>query len=341
MSIECMTRVWKQSSLKGSSLLLMLAIADFADDNGVAWPGTETLSKKIRMSKRQVHRLVDLAEKAKELIVIRRRNRGNWYVIAIDLTDKQAKNAAQRVAGYTGISISAKMSHCRKTTSDKKGSLSDISTDTSDIQGSLSDIAMSHDPSIDPLVDPSIDPSVLSPPKESPSARQSRRQEKFGVGPLDAMVKHAERQAQRDNGRPKGWARISQPVWEICQAVAEQYPCRMPVLKPTHNDGTKEMVLQNIDKWAGGATLILESFNDDGQAAIDAVRAYRREFDGGFTVAGPQSLVNVLPSFVVKGEKRNPRRDGGTWSQDELATARQASLAETPIDAAAFLGGEG
>ena len=154
--------------------------------------------------------------------------------------------------------------------------------------------------------------------------------------PLDALAKHAARKEQRDNGRPAGWTRISQPIWEICQIVAEQYPCRLPIIKPTHNETTKEIVLQKIDKWTGGATLILESFDDDKQAAIDAVRAHRREFDGGFTVAGPQSLVNVLQNG---GKKRNPSRDGGDWTDAELEPARQASLAEQPIDPTEFFDG--
>ena len=48
-----MNRVWRESPAKGSELLLLLAIADFADDDGVAWPGVETLAKKARLSKRQ------------------------------------------------------------------------------------------------------------------------------------------------------------------------------------------------------------------------------------------------------------------------------------------------
>lgn len=58
MSIKVMTRVWEESPSKGSDLLLLLAIADFADDTGVAWPKTETLAQKIRMSERQVQRII-------------------------------------------------------------------------------------------------------------------------------------------------------------------------------------------------------------------------------------------------------------------------------------------
>lgn len=53
MSIHVMNRVWMESPAKGSELLIMLAIADFATDEGVAWPGVETLANKARLSKRQ------------------------------------------------------------------------------------------------------------------------------------------------------------------------------------------------------------------------------------------------------------------------------------------------
>ena len=57
MSIRVMTNVWENSIAKGSVLLLLLAIADNANDDGEAWPGTEYLAHKIRMSERQVIRL--------------------------------------------------------------------------------------------------------------------------------------------------------------------------------------------------------------------------------------------------------------------------------------------
>lgn len=57
MSIKMMSQVWEYSSAEGSELLLLLAIADFADDDGFAFPGTSTLAKKIRMSERSVKRL--------------------------------------------------------------------------------------------------------------------------------------------------------------------------------------------------------------------------------------------------------------------------------------------
>jgi len=64
MSIRTMTRVWKNSTQAGGKLLLLLAIADFANDDGMAFPGIDTLAKKTRQNRRTVQRqLSDLEEK--------------------------------------------------------------------------------------------------------------------------------------------------------------------------------------------------------------------------------------------------------------------------------------
>jgi hypothetical protein len=70
MSIRVMTQVWATSQHKGSRLLLLLAIADFAHDDGTgAYPSIATLAEKIRMSERQVIRLLQALEASGELMV--------------------------------------------------------------------------------------------------------------------------------------------------------------------------------------------------------------------------------------------------------------------------------
>ena len=71
MSIHIMDHVWNSSRHKGSALLLLLAVADHANDLGIAWPGLVSLAKKTRLTKRNVQRLIvrleDEAEKPSEL----------------------------------------------------------------------------------------------------------------------------------------------------------------------------------------------------------------------------------------------------------------------------------
>ena len=85
MSIKVMSKVWELSEQKGSKLLLLLAIADHAADDGYCWPGTKLLAKKIRMSVRSVLRAIKVLEADGELHVIRG-NVNNRYVVLAGLT---------------------------------------------------------------------------------------------------------------------------------------------------------------------------------------------------------------------------------------------------------------
>ena len=67
MSIRVMSAVWKRSKAAGSELLMLLAIADHADDDGKAFPGTTSLAKKTRTTPRNVRNLTKALEELGEL----------------------------------------------------------------------------------------------------------------------------------------------------------------------------------------------------------------------------------------------------------------------------------
>lgn len=69
MSIKVMSWVWQHSQLGGPTLLLLLAIADFANDAGIAFPAVATLAAKIRMSERNTQYLLKKLEESGELII--------------------------------------------------------------------------------------------------------------------------------------------------------------------------------------------------------------------------------------------------------------------------------
>jgi hypothetical protein len=58
MSIAVMDLVWQFSGHKGASLLVLLAIADYADDDGSAFPSITALGRKARMSERNTRYVV-------------------------------------------------------------------------------------------------------------------------------------------------------------------------------------------------------------------------------------------------------------------------------------------
>lgn len=87
MSIRMMNDVWKYAPAKGSELLLLLAIADFADDDGRnAWPSMSTLAKKTRLSERAVRYIIKELEERGLLEVKYNAGRKNTnrYVIILD-----------------------------------------------------------------------------------------------------------------------------------------------------------------------------------------------------------------------------------------------------------------
>src|SRR3569832_1743472 len=58
MSVKVQSVVWKHSCCGGLVLLLFLALADIADDEGVAYPSVAALARKIRMSERNTFFLI-------------------------------------------------------------------------------------------------------------------------------------------------------------------------------------------------------------------------------------------------------------------------------------------
>lgn len=89
MSIRIMSQVWEHSNAEGSELLLLLAIADYANNKGEAWPSITTLAEKCRLSRRQIIRMQQRLEERGELTIHRRTGfRGtNRYVIVIPTSD--------------------------------------------------------------------------------------------------------------------------------------------------------------------------------------------------------------------------------------------------------------
>lgn len=69
MSIRVMNRVWGKSRQAGGPLLVLLAIADNADDDGRAHPKMEKLAVKARLSVRQTQRAIKKLEREGELKV--------------------------------------------------------------------------------------------------------------------------------------------------------------------------------------------------------------------------------------------------------------------------------
>lgn len=81
MSLSIVADLWRYSPQRSTKLLLLLALADLADDRGVSAATDAILAKRIRMSEQQVKRLVVELEEENAIVIRRRPNAANQYAI--------------------------------------------------------------------------------------------------------------------------------------------------------------------------------------------------------------------------------------------------------------------
>lgn len=63
MSIKLMTRVWEHPALQDiTTAMVALALADWANDQGICWPSHQTIARRARISDRQVRRVLEEME---------------------------------------------------------------------------------------------------------------------------------------------------------------------------------------------------------------------------------------------------------------------------------------
>ena len=75
MSIKVMIHVWEKSRHEGTELLAALALADWANDDGVCWPTICRIAQRTRVSERQATNVIHALEASGELYVQRGRGR--------------------------------------------------------------------------------------------------------------------------------------------------------------------------------------------------------------------------------------------------------------------------
>lgn len=105
MSIRIMAQVWDSSPFEGRGLLVELALADFANDDGVCWPSVETLAKKARCSESWVHQIIRDLKKAGRLYVAEQGGRGktNTYKLDPFVSEKGALDAPFSPKGAVSV----------------------------------------------------------------------------------------------------------------------------------------------------------------------------------------------------------------------------------------------
>jgi hypothetical protein len=100
MSLKALTHVWEHSKQEGGNLLVMLALADYADEKGRSFPAIATLAKKSRLSERQVQRATKKLEEDGEIEILKNAGMCGSNVYQIKrLTSGDKMSPCQNVGG--------------------------------------------------------------------------------------------------------------------------------------------------------------------------------------------------------------------------------------------------
>ena len=83
MSVHVSSGVWKQSAAKSNARLVLLKLADQANDAGWSWPSVETLASETLLGDRTVQRCIRALEDLEEVAVFERAGRLNVYRVLL------------------------------------------------------------------------------------------------------------------------------------------------------------------------------------------------------------------------------------------------------------------
>ena len=93
MSIKIMSKLWENGPQNKTQLLVLLALADFANDEGRCWPSMATIGKKARLTERGARKVVRQLEADGwlEVHIGSGRHRCNVYIVHTEPKNENVK----------------------------------------------------------------------------------------------------------------------------------------------------------------------------------------------------------------------------------------------------------
>jgi len=99
MSIKITQQVWQAADrLRGNDMLLLLALADYANDQGECWPSVRTLAGRMGLCERTIYKLIARAVRAGYITVVPGggKGRSNRYRLMLEvITGERVTQSAQ------------------------------------------------------------------------------------------------------------------------------------------------------------------------------------------------------------------------------------------------------
>lgn len=95
MSVKIMSKVWEDAPYEGGTLLVLLALADWSDDEGLSWPGVPRLAAKARLGRRQTQSILRRLEDDEIIATAFNTGRGNQNQYRIRVQNLRPLEKAQ------------------------------------------------------------------------------------------------------------------------------------------------------------------------------------------------------------------------------------------------------
>lgn len=158
MSVKIMSLIWERAPYTSGSLLVLLALADWSNDDGVSWPSMERLATKARIDKRSAQRIVRQLAKDGTIKIDEGGGRGKQHRYLIQLetvTNCRPLAEAETVTPVSPITeLKGDILNTERVTFQAQRVTSDTQTVT----------PTSPDPLEEPLEDPPVDTLTPLPP---------------------------------------------------------------------------------------------------------------------------------------------------------------------------------
>lgn len=87
MSIKLMTAAWDRQDLSSTQKLVLLALADWANDEGLCWPSIDRVALKASLTSRGVQKTIRALEEMQFLRKEEIKGRGNKYWVSLPTND--------------------------------------------------------------------------------------------------------------------------------------------------------------------------------------------------------------------------------------------------------------
>jgi hypothetical protein len=170
VSVYVTSHVWHHSCLRGTALLLLLALADQANDEGIAWPSVATLANKTRLSDRTVQNLMPSVLATGELEIVRESNGGHnprvYRVVAPAPPERAPKSRGEKTSPRPSAQSGVKPAQARGEVFDAgvKFSQPGVKVATSRGEARFTQTVLNRkEPSLEPCTEPSRERARVAP----------------------------------------------------------------------------------------------------------------------------------------------------------------------------------